>query len=123
MFAEPTAPTYEEWNTHRATLSEKDDVLFINHETPDFENGDYLLTCYLAETAIDGVVLTGEDFEDGEVSDDPSVVMAAVENIFENDIPVVTAHGETGSDTFHINGAEFTFEVDEDEVTVEFMGL
>ena len=123
MFVEPTAPTYEEWNTHRSTLSEKDDVLFINHTTPDFENGDYLLTCYVAETAIDGVVLTGEDFEDGEVSEDPSVVMAAVENIFENDIPEVTAHGETGSDEFHINGAEFTFEVDDDEVTVEFMGV
>ena len=124
-FAEPKAPTFQEWSDHRATLSEKDDVLFISHETPNFENASYLLTCYVAETDIDGIVLTAEDFEDGEFPEEvtPEAVILAVEKVFEEELPEVTAHNRTGADSFHLNGAEFSFEVDEDEVTVEFAGF
>ena len=122
-FTEATAPTYEEWCDHKATLSEKEAVLFISHETPDFDNGDYLLTCYVADAVIDGVILSAEDFEGGEISEDPLEVMAAVEKAFESDIPEVYAHNSTGDESFHINGAEFTFEVDEDEVIIEFTGM
>ena len=123
-FTEPQAPTYDEWCDHRATLTDKEDVLFINHETPDFDNGDYLLTCYVGDTDIDGIVLTADDFEDGEWPDEmtPEAVMIALEDVFENELPEIGSHNRTGGDSFHLNGAEFTFEVDEDEVTVEFMG-